>query len=171
MDALSTYYAVLFYMFQAKHLCLETVRTVILERRPVAMVARAIDVLITSYSQSTKAGSSTKKTSPVTDVSSSRVRVESSVGVDTESQNKSLSFSTSDSDDNVNVDPLRTESRDLQYLDANSVSQQHESRVDTAAISPDEMYNYVFATVDEEMTGDTSYLVSIVIEFLHRYGF
>lgn len=152
---------------KAKHLCLETVRTVILERRPVAMVARAIDVLITSYSHSTKAGSSTRKTSPVTDVSSSRVRVEPSVGVDTESQNKSLNFSTSDSDDNVNVDSLRTESRDLQYLDANSVSQQHESRVDTAAISPDEMYNYVFATVDEEMTGDTSYLVSIVVEFLH----
>jgi hypothetical protein len=38
------------------------------------------------------------------------------------------------------------------------------------AISPLEMYRFVFALVEDEMSGDPSYLVSVIIEFLRRYG-
>ncbi|XP_021721620.1 uncharacterized protein C18orf8-like [Chenopodium quinoa] len=50
-------------------------------------------------------------------------------------------------------------------LDANNLEQQ-ESQITTAAISPDELYRFVFSSVDEEMTGDPAYLVSILVEFL-----
>lgn len=43
-----------------------------------------------------------------------------------------------------------------------------DSRLISAAVSPDEIYNFVFASVEEEMTGDPSYLVAIIIEFLRR---
>lgn len=36
----------------------------------------------------------------------------------------------------------------------------------TAAISPDEMYHFVFAIVEDEMGGDPAYMISIIIEFL-----
>jgi hypothetical protein len=37
------------------------------------------------------------------------------------------------------------------------------------AISTDEMYSLLFAPVEEEMVGDPSYLVAIIVEFLRRY--
>lgn len=39
----------------------------------------------------------------------------------------------------------------------------------SVAISPVEMYQFVFALVEDEMSGDPSYLVSVIIEFLRRY--
>lgn len=49
VDKLST-------LFQAKQLCLGIARATILERRPATQVTQAIDVLVTAYSYSVKAG-------------------------------------------------------------------------------------------------------------------
>ncbi|XP_028948376.1 uncharacterized protein [Malus domestica] len=50
-------------------------------------------------------------------------------------------------------------------LDANG-SEQQESQPTSPAISPDEMYSFVFAPVEEEIIGEPSYLVAIIVEFL-----
>ncbi|KAJ6994260.1 hypothetical protein NC653_017173 [Populus alba x Populus x berolinensis] len=47
-----------------------------------------------------------------------------------------------------------------------SVSERQESQVTSPAISPNEMYSLVFAPVEEEMVGDSSYFVAIIVEFL-----
>lgn len=49
--------------------------------------------------------------------------------------------------------------------------EQQESLVTSAAISPDDLCSFVFAPVEEEMAGDSSYLVAIIVEFLRRYTF
>ncbi|KAK9290210.1 hypothetical protein L1049_008376 [Liquidambar formosana] len=199
---------------KAKQLCLALARNVIFERRPVSMVARAIDVLVTSYSHSIKTGSYLKgmkseKTSPsgmpnvnspgiVADESTGRVdtlgksiKHESASGVDNEFFDRS-----SDSEEIVSFEPQKTNSSDLHRLGGKvgresfmgaevqpsslqyqllgpgnsplngSVTEQQESQVTSAAISPDEMYSFVFAPVEEEMAGDPSYLVAIIVEFL-----
>ncbi|KAL0359398.1 UNVERIFIED_CONTAM: Regulator of MON1-CCZ1 complex [Sesamum angustifolium] len=46
---------------KARHLCLGIVRTIILERKPVPMVSRAIDILLTAYSHAIKTGSYYKR--------------------------------------------------------------------------------------------------------------
>nr|GEZ63520.1 regulator of MON1-CCZ1 complex isoform X1 [Tanacetum cinerariifolium] len=51
-----------------------------------------------------------------------------------------------------------------QPLNAN-VSEQV-SQVTSVAIPPDELYSFVFASLDEEMTVDASYLFAIIIEFI-----
>lgn len=204
---------------KAKQLCLSIARTVILERRPVSTVSRAIDVLVSSYSHSVKTGTYIKgiksgKTSPSivpqssgprssADVSASRVdavgksiKHESAAGVDSESPNRFLNFSDSDSEDNVSFEPPRTTSNNVQLfdgklargklmgaetsggevrssslrsgnspLDANVLEQQ-ESQPTSPVISSDEMYSFVFAPVEEEMIGEPSYLVAIIVEFL-----
>ncbi|XP_026425129.1 regulator of MON1-CCZ1 complex-like isoform X3 [Papaver somniferum] len=43
---------------------------------------------------------------------------------------------------------------------------QRELQVASAAISPDEMYQFIFASVEEEMAGDPAYLVAIIVEYL-----
>ncbi|KAK3020355.1 hypothetical protein RJ639_045339 [Escallonia herrerae] len=202
----------------AKQLCLAISRTIILERRPVSMVARAIDVLVTSFSYSLKTGGYVKgtkveKISPsgaphvnspnsVADESISRVDVygksvkhEPAGGIENESVNQST-FPMSDSEDSAIFETPKIYSPDLHSsggkpdsdnlissevhppapqsqvrvqgnnpLNAN-VSEQQESQVTSAAISPDEMYSSVFAPVEEEMGGDASYLVAIIIEYL-----
>ncbi|PSS13777.1 Colon cancer-associated Mic1-like protein [Actinidia chinensis var. chinensis] len=208
---------------KAKQLCLAMSRTIILERRPVSMVARAIDILVISYSYSIKTGSYLKemkaeKSSPsgvpqvnspstIADDSASRVdaygksvKHESASGVHNESMNKFSTFSGSDSGDNVTIEPLKTSSGDLYSLGGNveskilmgaevpsdtvqsglqsqllglgnnllnsNVTNYQESQFTSAAVSPDEIYSFVFAPVEEEMAGDSSYMVSIIIEFL-----
>ncbi|KAF8398535.1 hypothetical protein HHK36_017465 [Tetracentron sinense] len=227
--------------YKAKQLCLTITRAVILERRPVYMVARAIDVLVTSYTHSVKTGSSihgraVEKTSTsgkhvdssraVADDTMSRVEThgksvknESSGGVESETRqarseivdNESFNpttYSTMNrsstclaSEENVNLESLKTNSGvfpgeplsgDLRCLGAKEdskkqmgaeisraegepsslqsqmpgpISEQQESRVASPAISPDEMYSFVFALVDEEMTGDPAYLVAIIVEY------
>ncbi|KAH7511104.1 hypothetical protein JRO89_XSUnG0223700 [Xanthoceras sorbifolium] len=209
--------------YKAKQLCLGLVRTVILERRPVSVVARAIDVLVTSYSHSIKTGSYFKglkneTTTPssvpnanspvsITDVSTNRIdglgksiRHGSAAGIDSESLNRSSTFSASESEDVSSFVPLKTNSNDLQLgghkvnrasllaaesanevqpsslkhplpgpsdnpINAN-ISEQQDSQLTSPAISPDEMYRFVFAPAEEEMVGDPSYLVSIIVEFL-----
>lgn len=180
------------------------------------MVARTIDVLVTSYSHSIKTGSYHKGTKPekmspsavphVTapssaDVSVSRVEVlgksikhESTAGVEGRSTNQSLSFLNSDSDESTNSEPVRTNLNDLQSVDGKgdkgksaepsaseqlgtgynplnaSAAEQQESQLTSPAVSPEEMYTYVFAPAEEEMVGDPSYLVAVMVEFLRRYG-
>uniref|UniRef100_F6HLH1 Uncharacterized protein n=1 Tax=Vitis vinifera TaxID=29760 RepID=F6HLH1_VITVI len=205
---------------KAKQLCLAIVRTVILERRPVSMVTRAIDVLVTSYSNSIKTGSYFKgikaekpptsdvsNVNPPTSVVDESIRREdalgksikhgSASGVENESINRSPAFSVSDSEENVsfeNSNHLRSlgakadrenfkvaesSQSEVQKLSLQSqllgpsnsplnanYSENLESQVTSAAISPDEMYSCVFASVEEEMAGDPAYFVTIVIEFL-----
>lgn len=210
---------------KAKQLCLAIARTVILERRPVAMVARAMDVLVTSYSHSIKTGSYLKGiksekalpssvphvTSPNSgaDVSATRVgalgkavQLESAAGVDNDYFNRSSTFSALDSEEKASSEPPKTNSSDLQSIDSKVdreksmgaeisstevqpsslqhhllgqgnnplnaiVSEQQEAQLTSPAISPDEMYNFVFSPVEEEMVGDPSYLVAIIVDFLH----
>ncbi|PRQ44424.1 putative colon cancer-associated Mic1, WD40/YVTN repeat-like-containing domain-containing protein [Rosa chinensis] len=189
---------------KAKQLCLSIARTVILERRPVSTVARAIDVLVSSYSHSIKTGNYLKgtkagKTLPSgmphttgpklsADSSASRVdaigksiKYESSAGVDSESPNRFLTFSNSDSEEDASFFDSKIDRGKLtgaetsvsearsslvnNPLDAN-LSEQQESQLTSPAISPDEMYSFVFAPVEEEMVGEPSYLVAIIVEFL-----
>lgn len=114
---------------------------------------------------------------------------ESTTRVDRGNFNKASTVSCSDSEDESlfanlqriskeaqvggsvnNVNSPSTEAHSSYVMQSSSLSVQEESQLTSAAISPDEMYNSVFSPVDEEMVGDPSYLVSIVIEFLHRYA-
>lgn len=130
-----------------------------------------------------------------TDVSTSRIdgtsiRHESTAGVDSEYPSRASTFSASESEENASSAPLRTDSRDLQLGGGKvdsvnltgaqssgpsdnpvfvNISEQQDSELTSPAISPDEMYKFVFAAVEEEMVGDPSYLVSIIVEFLCRY--
>ena len=175
----------------------------ILERRPVATVARAIDVLVSSYSHWSKTGNHLKgtkaeKTLPSgmphtagsnlsADASASRVdatgktiKYESSAGVDSELPNRFLTYSNSDSEEDAGfqffdtrIDRGKLTSAETSVSEARSslnanLSEQQESQLTSPAISPDEMFSYVFAPVDEEMVGEPSYLVSIIVEFLRR---
>ncbi|KAK3405622.1 hypothetical protein EUGRSUZ_K01855 [Eucalyptus grandis] len=196
--------------YKAKHLCLAMARTAILERRPVTMVAKAIDVLVTSYSNSFKTGyfKGTKAekaqssgaayaTIHGTGVNASRsdttgksVEREYVAGLDGESFERPT-FSDTDSDEDGNmgyVKPNSNGSSSKLLLGAetrrtggqtslhsenvgasNNILRstlQPEALVTSPAISPDEMYTYVFAPVEEEMAGDPSYLVAVIVEFL-----
>ncbi|KAF9664790.1 hypothetical protein SADUNF_Sadunf16G0054700 [Salix dunnii] len=115
---------------KAKQLCLAITRNVILERRPVSTIAKAIDVLLMSYSLSLKTGSylkgtKTDKTShsagtqisilqsgasaPTGEVDAhgTSTKHQSSATVDNESMNRSGNFSTSDSEDNAQFNSLK----------------------------------------------------------------
>ncbi|XP_043815545.1 regulator of MON1-CCZ1 complex isoform X2 [Manihot esculenta] len=205
---------------KAKQLCLAILRTVILERRPVSMVARAIDVLVSNYSHSIKTGSYLKgikveKTSvssgehvssprSTANISASGIDTlgksyehESGTRVEKESFNRSSNISTSDSEDGTHFESLKTTTRSLQKVDKvnilitesvssevqpsssqnqrpglgnnplnASISERQELLLTSPAISPDEMYSFVFAPVEEEMVGEPSYLVSVIVEFL-----
>ncbi|KAL6133813.1 hypothetical protein ACLB2K_066046 [Fragaria x ananassa] len=186
---------------KAKQLCLSIARTVILERRPVATVAKAIDVLVTSYSHSSKTGNYFKgtkagKTLPSgvphttgpnlsADASASRVdamgktiKYESCAGVDSGSPNRFLTFSNSDSEEDGSfqffdskVDRGKLTVAETSVSEVRSslnvnLSEQQESQLTSPAISPDEMYSFVFSPVEEEMVGEPSYLVAIIVEFL-----
>lgn len=203
---------------KAKQLCLAMARTIILERRPVPMVARAIDVLVNCFSLSIKTGkhhmgskverSSTTSGSNVNsavgesicqaDTPEKSPKQESGSGMHDKSIVKSSSF-TSDSEDNdryakkrgkyKNVD-LSSSEKNGGNLVGTDVSggeaqpsvvrpqvpgpgstplrtdEQLETLVTSAAISPDDLCSFVFAPVEEEMAGDASYLVAIIVEFL-----
>ncbi|XP_058108514.1 uncharacterized protein LOC131251670 [Magnolia sinica] len=230
-----------FQSYKAKQLCLAIMRTVILERRPVAMITRAIDVLVASYSYLMKTENSlqggtgsTCSGNPVStgvekthassihhadvsqavadeainrvDVHRKSTRQESTSGV----ENNPLNLdSISDSKENTNLEQLASHSGkslenspsgDLygsgtqevkknragaetskanieqsplqsEVLEASSntldpnASDQQGSQVACVAISPDEMYSSVFALVEEEIAGDTTYLVAVIIEY------
>lgn len=115
---------------KAKELCLGIARNIILERRPLYMVTRSIDVLVTSYSYAVKTGSYLKGVKPekpssygVTSVNSTDTAADEStnrgdpsgksvkhapaVEVGDESVS-SHSYSTLDSDDNSLSDRQKT---------------------------------------------------------------
>ncbi|XWS56166.1 hypothetical protein CRYUN_Cryun09bG0062900 [Craigia yunnanensis] len=203
---------------KAKQLCLAITQTMILERRPVTMVAKAMDVLVTSYSHSLKTGSyfkgiKTERTpSSVPNVSgpeqgidafTSRtdglgksIQHESASRVNSISVSRPSTYSSSETEDNSSFEPLKISSNDTQFVAGKvnmgaesctteaqpssfpsqlpgprnnplnaSVSEQQESQLTSPAISPDEMYKFVFAPIEEEMVGEPSYLVAIILEF------
>ncbi|KAJ9554827.1 hypothetical protein OSB04_009441 [Centaurea solstitialis] len=189
---------------KAKQLCLELTRSLILERRPLPMVFRAIEVLVNAFSYSLKTGSYSKggKSEKPTvensvgtgtsdeissaDASGKSIRTESASGVDRRTVHNS-SVLTSDSEDNANFRKAKAKFLDInsssgnidretsvasesqlhdnQPLNAN-VSEQQDSQVTSAAIAPDELYDFVFASVEEEMIADASYLFAIIVEFI-----
>ncbi|XP_071697310.1 uncharacterized protein [Rutidosis leptorrhynchoides] len=178
---------------KAKQLCLDLVQSIIIERRPLPMVFRAIDVLVNSFAYSLKTGSylkGVKSEKPVASaVPENDVDTRTTESADRTVQTSSLS--TSDSEDNANFRKAKSKFVDVnsssrniggensvgaeasrirehsenQPLDAN-VSEQQESQVTSAAIPPDEVYSFVFASVEEEMITDASYLFAIIIEFI-----
>ncbi|KAL8217092.1 hypothetical protein R6Q57_023929 [Mikania cordata] len=178
---------------KAKHLCLELARSVIIERRPLPMVFRAIDVLLKSYAYSLKTGSYLKSGKlektivsgvPENSESGKTVRSESASGVESRTMHDS-GFSTSDSEDNyANIKKAKTKILNTNSSSGNTdeasesgdhsvnqplnvnVSEQQESQVTSAAIPPDELYSFVFASVEEEMIADASYLFAISVEFI-----
>lgn len=175
---------------KAKQLCLALARTIILERRPVVIVARAMDVLITSYSHALKSGSyfkgmkADKNSSCAQHVHSPRSAAvvinessnQSSTAIDLDSEEGKVGSSSSSSKVvmgaealGAKVEPSSSQSQlpgpSSVPLDVNSADQ-HESQMSTAAISPDEVYRFVFAPADEEMVGDPGYLVAVIVEFL-----
>ncbi|KAL9233027.1 hypothetical protein vseg_008070 [Gypsophila vaccaria] len=182
---------------KAKQLCLSLARTIILEHKPVSVVAHALDILITSYSHAIKTGNYFKgiamEKSPASDSPHAHsprnsadglsnnvnargsVKINSAAVTPNESLIQSASLSDSESNEGItenfgaNVQPCSVQSRmpgsSSLSLDANNVDQ-HDSQVNTAAVSPDEIYKFVFAPADEEMTDDPNYLIHLIVEFL-----
>ncbi|CAK8543395.1 unnamed protein product [Lathyrus sativus] len=180
---------------KAKLLCLDITQTLILEHRPVHVVAKAINVLVTSFSHSIKTCSLLKGLKPEmtfnsgaqnadTDVSAierdaigksiiheSTTRVDSGT-LDSEDESQLANLKHGSKQAHVegsvnNENSPRNEAHSSYAMQSSLISAQEESQLTSAAISPDEMYNFVFSPVDEEMVGDPSYLVAIIIEFLH----
>ncbi|KAL6000862.1 hypothetical protein ACLOJK_006589 [Asimina triloba] len=202
---------------KAKQLCLAIMCTVILERRPVSMVAVAIDVLVASYSHLMKTGTSlqggtggacsgtihhvdvsqvvAEEANTKVDVQGKSVTQESTSGLNNNPLNLD---SLSDSEENANDKSMETHSGEhpgrssLGNLDAGTetspteiewsplqsgvceassnpsepnASNQQGSQFDHVAISPDEMYSSVFAVVEEEIAGDSAYLVAVIVEY------
>nr|VDC93390.1 unnamed protein product [Brassica oleracea] len=131
---------------KAKQLCLGIARALILERRPATQVTQAIDVLVTAYSYSVKAGIykelKNEKTTPTND------------GASPDNEGRRASESSLDEEEvEINVP-------------SGSADEQQESQLSSPAISPDELYKFVFASVEETMVEESDYLVAIITEFL-----
>ncbi|CAN7010616.1 unnamed protein product [Brassica rapa subsp. trilocularis] len=135
---------------KAKQLCLGIARALILERRPATQVTQAIDVLVTAYSYSVKAGiykelknEKTTATTPTND------------GASPDNERGRASGSSIDEEEEVEMN-----------LPSGSADEQQESQLSSPAISPDELYKFVFASVEEAMVEESDYLVAIITEFL-----
>ncbi|PNY06081.1 hypothetical protein L195_g002543 [Trifolium pratense] len=180
---------------KAKQLCLGITQTLILEHRPVPVVAKAMNVLVTSYSHSIKTGSYLKGLKPEMTLNSSAQNADTDVSaIERDATGKSIihesttrvDSGTLDSEDESqfanlkhnskeahiggsvnNENSLSNETHSSYVMQSSLLSVQEESQLTSATISPDEMYNFVFSPVDEEMVGDPSYLVAIIVEFLH----
>ncbi|CAN1278023.1 Regulator of MON1-CCZ1 complex [Linum perenne] len=152
---------------KTKQLCLAITRTIILERKPVPMVSKAMDILVSSYSHSlktnvnlkaSKAGETSASAGPNASNSSITAnnlqKVENSQGAES-SRSEVQSSSSHNQQLGPNNDQLNADN-----------SEKQDSQLTSPAISPDEMYTCVFAPVEETMDGDPSYLVSIIVEFL-----
>lgn len=169
---------------KAKHLCLELLRSIIIERRPLPVIFRAVNVLVTSFAYSLKTGNyskSIKSEQPtVSGVPENNSGDNSGNKPDTSGKSvktePSSGFSTSDSEDNANFKKAKTKFLDINSSNPQenlmgselnaSVSEQQESQVTSAAIPPDDLYSFVFASVEEEMVTDASYLFAIIVEFI-----
>jgi hypothetical protein len=162
------------------------------------VVAKAINVLVTSYSHSLKTGSYLKGLKPEMTLNSSAQNADTDVSaIERDATGKSIihesatrvDSGTLDSEDESQFANLKHNSKEARIggsannenspsnethssyvMQSSLLSVQDESQLTSATISPDEMYNFVFSPVDEEMVGDPSYLVAIIVEFLHRYA-
>lgn len=186
---------------QVKTLCVAIIRTIILERRPVTTVSKAIDVLLDSYSRLMKTGGppGVRRTHEQTQHSGGQPVEGSHVvpqepspatmnpGQESGVANRSvLSNTPCDSDEITNESGETSEARSgHQTSDAvnkrqvvGEVSRPLSSGISTqpghaasVAISPAEMFQSVFALVEDEMMGDPGYLIAVIMEFLWRYFF
>ena len=165
----------------------------------MASVAKAIEVLISSYIRTTKVGPNNKESK--TDRSQSVVpqdsgsgpvpgsnNRDSAAGVESEALHRTSIFPSSDSEENADIKQLNTVPGNHQSIvEAQASSSQYQhlgpgcirlnddvsdegSMISSPSISPDEMYSFVFAPIEEEIVGDPSYLLAIIIEFLRRYS-
>ncbi|RWW85703.1 hypothetical protein BHE74_00005591 [Ensete ventricosum] len=231
---------------QIKMLCLSIMRAIMLERRPISIIMRAIDALVTSYAhlvkmenafqggdrsskKSQNSGSQSANTSNIVSAESldetmnrgksiikgsesetQQSTIRNLVNVNDNHAKKSTSKasldSVSDSDGDANLDAMRSNSgesldkylsSDLLSSDAmkdvkknmkhdylkqspieseglgcsssrsdSCISNQQEPQITSVAISPDEMYHFVFALVEEELGGDPAYLIAVIVEYL-----
>ncbi|KAF8720468.1 hypothetical protein HU200_023712 [Digitaria exilis] len=180
-----------------KTICLAIVRTIILERRPVSTVAKAMDVVLDSYSRLMKMGGGlpgvrrtheqnqqlggqpvegspviSQETSPGTTVSSvnpdraggvANRSAQSNSGVDegTDRVTGTSGYQTSDAV-NKRQHVVGEDSRPL----SSGTLMQHGQHAGSVAISPVEMFQSVFAVVEDEMMVDPAYLAAVIMEFL-----
>ncbi|KAL1550052.1 hypothetical protein AAHA92_18067 [Salvia divinorum] len=154
---------------KAKQLSLAIVRTIILERKPVPMVARAMDVLLAAYSQAIKTGSYFKR-SITEEITSS------------DAPNAAVCESITGIDVGDLLEPGLLGSEDLPTRQSQTLgpannqlnstaSQRNQSLVTSSpATSPADFYSHVCSPIEEEMAGDGSYLTAITIEFLRSYS-
>ncbi|KAG6473595.1 hypothetical protein ZIOFF_067512 [Zingiber officinale] len=191
-----------------KTLCLRMMCAIILERRPISIITRAIDVLVTSYSycirvenafqggnRSSKrtenssgqiatssnfvsaesSGETINRSKSIIEVAENKSKQSMTRGSDDEhvnhagnSDGKGSFNSLSDGDDNPNLDAMKIH-LGLQCGSSridSGVSNQLETQPTSVAISPYEMFEFIFAPVEEELGADPSYLIAIIVEFL-----
>uniref|UniRef100_A0A0E0EXI1 Uncharacterized protein n=1 Tax=Oryza meridionalis TaxID=40149 RepID=A0A0E0EXI1_9ORYZ len=178
-----------------KTLSLAIVRTIILERRPITMVAKAMDVVLDSYSRLMKMGGglpAVRRTSeqnqqpgvqPGVNPDSasgdgnrpvqSNSEVEHGIANLAAHVDRTLLNTSSDSDDIIDASGASdAPDRKPQVLGqdsrplASGTSTQHGPHVASVAVSPSEMFESVFVLVEDEMMADPAYLISIIMEFL-----
>lgn len=194
---------------KSKLLCLSLMRSIILERRPVSVIATALNVLVASYSHAVKTGNALpdgdrrasetfsdsfaqqlENTDPSADSRYTNVESEFHAAVSA-STNAPGCSSSSDADTEVKSTDNSTKYHDVsssvaetsevkrvkssRYTETldngkssteSGTSSYPGSQLSTSAISPNEMYHFVFAVVEDEIGGDPTYLVSIIFEFL-----
>ncbi|KAI3949154.1 hypothetical protein MKW98_026534 [Papaver atlanticum] len=119
------------------------------------------------YRQSISGDVQTESTGVTT---GSLVNIRSSIGSDAE-ENVNLELLGSGSGDSHTAadieQPLQPQgSGSGENQSESDIPGQRELQVASAAISPDEMYQFIFAPVEEEMAGDPAYLVAIIVEYL-----
>ncbi|KAL5054168.1 hypothetical protein RYX36_034850 [Vicia faba] len=170
---------------KAKQLCLGITQTVILEHRPVHVVSKAINVLVTSYFHSIKTCSLLKGLKPEMTLNSGAQNADSDVSaIESDAFGKSIvhksttrvDSGTLDSEDESqftnlkqsskealvggsvnNVNSPHNEAHSSYTMQSSLLFSQEDSRFTSTTISPDEMYNFVFSPIDEEMVGDPSF--------------
>ncbi|CAH2053966.1 unnamed protein product [Thlaspi arvense] len=138
---------------KAKQLCLGIAKDIILERRPATQVTQAIDVLVTAYSYSVKAGTFKEIKNEQTTAATP------AVGASPDNERHVPSESSIDEEVEMNL-PSGSE------VNMFCADEQPESQLSSPAISPDELYKFVFASVEELMVEESEYLVAIITEFL-----
>ncbi|KAL6883347.1 hypothetical protein ACP4OV_010761 [Aristida adscensionis] len=177
-----------------KTLCLAIVRTIILERRPVTTVAKAMDCVLKSYSRLMKMGlhgvpmwflrrtTSSHVVKPDQASGIANRSVQSNSGAEHGTGRTSLNAS-SDSDEITSISGAASQGtpgyqtsdavnrrpyvvgEDTRSLSSGTPVQQGPHAA-SVAISPSDMFHSVLALVEDEMMSDPAYLIAVVMEFL-----
>lgn len=144
------------------------------------MVAMAIDVLLTAYSHAIKTGSYYKRIETSQSGASNVNTPKPNSTAESVTARSNIPTSDPDTNSNLSGQSIGSEREDLpagqsQFLgsgnnqaNSNASERQQNQVTSSAATSPADLYSCVFAQVEEEMTGDGSYLVAIIVEFLRR---